>query len=67
MTLALLDDKLMPDPVEQKALAARLGAFARHLHLAPTMAKDMETPPDILDHAMGRCIAIAASVLEACD
>lgn len=58
--------ELMPDPAEQEALAARLVMFAECLRQAPSMAKDMSAPPDILDRAMGRCIAIADSVLAAC-
>ncbi|CAD7037614.1 type II toxin-antitoxin system HipA family toxin [Pseudorhizobium endolithicum] len=58
--------ELKPDPAEQSALEAELSTFAEHLRQAPTMAKDMSTPPDILDRAMGRCIAIADSVLAAC-
>ncbi len=58
-------DELMPEPAEQKALAARLIEFAGHLRRAPAMAKEMGTSPDILDRAMGRGIAIADSVLAA--
>lgn len=58
--------ELMPDPVEQKALAATLAEFAKHLRQAPAMAKDMGASPDILDRAMGRGIEIADSVLATC-
>ena len=58
--------ELMPDPAEQEALTARLVMFAERLRQAPSMAKDMSAPPDILDRAMGRCIAIADSVLAVC-
>ncbi len=57
--------ELMPDPVEQEALAARLVMFAEHLRQTPGMAKDMSAHPEILDRAMGRCIEIADSVLAA--
>ncbi|APO76818.1 HipA-like protein [Rhizobium etli 8C-3] len=57
--------ELMPDPDEQKALAATLFEFAEHLRQAPTMAKDLEASSDIVDRAMGRCMAITDSVLEA--
>ncbi|MNV09865.1 hypothetical protein D3C71_1003710 [compost metagenome] len=58
--------KLMRDPAEQSALEATLTTFAEHLLQAPTMAKDLSAPAEILDRAMGRCIAIADSVLAAC-
>lgn len=58
--------ELIPDPVEQKALAATLAEFAEHLRGAPAIAKDLGASPDILDRAMGRCIEIADSVLAAC-
>lgn len=57
---------LMPDPGEQKALAATLTEFAKLLRRAPAIAKDMGAPPDILERAMGRCLAITDSVLAAC-
>ncbi|WP_225884172.1 type II toxin-antitoxin system HipA family toxin [Rhizobium phaseoli] len=57
--------ELMPDPAGQSALATTLTTFAEHLRQAPTMAKDMSAPPDILDRATGRCIAISDSVLAA--
>jgi serine/threonine-protein kinase HipA len=57
--------ELMPNPDEQKALAAALSAFAEHLRHAPDLAKDMGAAPDILDRAMGRCIEIVGSVLAA--
>ena len=50
--------ELMPDPAEQKALPAMLSEFAEHLRQAPSMAKDMGASPEILQRAMGRCIAI---------
>ncbi|MDQ0322585.1 serine/threonine-protein kinase HipA [Pararhizobium capsulatum DSM 1112] len=58
--------ELMPDPAEQKALAAKLSEFAEPLRQAPTMAKDMGATPEILERAMGRSIEIADSVLAAC-
>ena len=58
--------KLMRDPAEQSALEATLTTFAEHLLQAPTMAKNLSAPAEILDRAMGRCIAIADSVLAAC-
>lgn len=58
--------ELMPDPAEHSALAATLAMFAEHLRQAPAMAKEMGASADILDRAMGRCIAIADSVLAAC-
>ncbi len=58
--------ELMPDPAEQNALAAELSAFAEYLRQTPAMAKDMGASPEILERAMGRCIAIADSVLAAC-
>ncbi|MBB1250572.1 type II toxin-antitoxin system HipA family toxin [Rhizobium sp. G21] len=58
--------ELMPDPVEQKALAAVLVMFAEKLRRAPAMAKDMGATSEILDPAMGRCLAIADSVLGTC-
>lgn len=57
---------LMPDPADQRALAAALNAFAEHLRQAPAMAKDMGASADIVNRAMGRCIAIADSVLATC-
>lgn len=57
---------LMPDPVEQRALAATLTEFAQHLHQASAMASEMGASPVILERAMGRCTAIADSVLAAC-
>lgn len=58
--------ELMPDPADQRALAATLAMFAEHLRQAPAMAKEMGASADILDRAMGRCIAIADGVLAAC-
>ncbi|WP_273772474.1 type II toxin-antitoxin system HipA family toxin [Brucella intermedia] len=58
--------ELMPDPAERSALAATLAMFAERLRQAPAMAKDMGASSEILDRAMGRCIAIADSVLAAC-
>ncbi|PST22251.1 type II toxin-antitoxin system HipA family toxin [Mesorhizobium plurifarium] len=58
--------ELMPHPDEQKALAAALSEFAEHLRQAPAIAKELGASPDIPDRAMGRCIEIADSVLEAC-
>ncbi len=58
--------ELMPNPAEQKALASTLSGFAEHLHRAPTIARDMGAASEILDRAMGRCVAIAGSVLAAC-
>ncbi len=58
--------EVMPDPAEQKALAAALCDFAEHLRQAPTMAKDFGASPDILERAMGRCTAITDSVLAGC-
>ncbi|MBY5890687.1 type II toxin-antitoxin system HipA family toxin [Rhizobium leguminosarum] len=57
--------ELMPDPAEHKALAAALCEFAEHLRKVPAMRKDFGASPDILDHAMGRCMAITDSVLAA--
>jgi serine/threonine-protein kinase HipA len=57
---------LMPDPVVQRALTATLTEFAQHLRQAPAMAKEMGVSPVILERAMGRCTAIADSVLAAC-
>jgi serine/threonine-protein kinase HipA len=62
----LVYTELMPDPAEQKALAAALCEFAENLVQVPAMTKEMGASPDILDWAMGRCIAIADSVLETC-
>jgi len=58
--------ELIPDPDEQKALAAGLSVFAGYLRQTPAMAKDMGGSPEILERAMGRCIEIAESVLAAC-
>ncbi len=58
--------ELMPDPAEHSAFAATLAMFAEHLRRAPAMAKEMGASTNILDRAMGRCIAIADSVLAAC-
>jgi len=58
--------ELMPAPTEQRALAATLTEFPKHLRQAPAMAKEMAASPDILDRAMARCGTIADSVLEAC-
>lgn len=58
--------ELLPDPDEQKALAAALCEFANHMRLAPDMAKDMGASLEILERAMGRCIEITDSVLAAC-
>ncbi len=58
--------ELMPDPAEHSAFAATLAMFAEHLRQAPAMAKEMGASTNILDRAMGRCIAIADSVLAAC-
>ncbi|MBB4321548.1 serine/threonine-protein kinase HipA [Agrobacterium tumefaciens] len=58
--------ELIPDPDEQKALAAELSVFAEYLRQTPAMAKDMGGSPEILERAMGRCIEIAESVLAAC-
>lgn len=58
--------ELMHDPAEHKALAAALCKFAGHLHQAPDMAKNMAAASEIREHAMGRCIEIADSVLAAC-
>lgn len=62
----LICSELMPDPAEKNTLAAALSEFAGHLRQAPAIAKDLGASPDILDRAMGRCIAIADSVLAAC-
>lgn len=58
--------ELMPNPEEQKVLAAALSAFAEHLRQGPAMAKNMAAAPEVLERAMGRCIEIADSVLAAC-
>lgn len=58
--------ELMPDPAEHCALAATLAMFAERLCHAPAIAKDMGASSEILDRAMGRCIAIADSVLWVC-
>ncbi|EPR18534.1 MULTISPECIES: type II toxin-antitoxin system HipA family toxin [Agrobacterium tumefaciens complex] len=58
--------ELIPDPDEQKALAAELSVFAEYLRQTPAMAKDMGGSAEILERAMGRCIEIAESVLAAC-
>ena len=58
--------EVMPDPTEQKALAAALCEFAEHLRQAPDMANDMGTSPEIFERAMGRCVEIADSVLATC-
>ena len=58
--------ELMPDPAEQRALAATLAIFAEHLRQAPAIAKEMGASSDILDRAMGRSIEIADSVLGVC-
>lgn len=55
--------ELMPNPDEQKALAATLCAFAEQLRHAPDLAKDMGAAPEILERAMGRSMEIADSVL----
>lgn len=55
--------ELLPDPAEQKALATTLSEFAKKLRQSPAMAKEMSASADILERAMGRCIAIADSVL----
>jgi serine/threonine-protein kinase HipA len=61
-----LCSELMPDAQEQKTLEARLCEFASHLRQAPVIAADLGVSPGILDRAMGRCIDIAESVLDAC-
>ncbi|MEV5058008.1 type II toxin-antitoxin system HipA family toxin [Agrobacterium radiobacter] len=58
--------ELIPDPDEQKALAAELSVFAEYLRQTPAMAKNMGGSAEILERAMGRCIEIAESVLAAC-
>jgi serine/threonine-protein kinase HipA len=58
--------ELMHDPEEHKALAAALCEFAKHLRKAPATMKDFGASPDILDHAIGRCMAITDSVLAGC-
>ena len=58
--------QLMPEPAEQKALAAALFAFAESLQQAPAMAKGMGASLEILERAMGRCIEITNSVSAAC-
>lgn len=61
-----ISGELMPDPAERAALVITLNEFAEHLRRAPAMAKDMGASADILERAMGRCIAIADSVSQAC-
>lgn len=58
--------ELMPDPAEQKALASAMSEFASHLRRAPAIAKEMGASSELLERAMERCIAIADSVLAAC-
>lgn len=58
--------ELMADLQERKALVAVLPDFAEQLRRTPAIAKELGASPDILDRAMGRCIAIADSVLAAC-
>ncbi|GAA4186981.1 hypothetical protein GCM10023069_72340 [Shinella granuli] len=58
--------ELAPDPAEQKALTATLSEFAKQLRQAPAMARDLGASPDILERAMGRCMAITDSVLASC-
>ncbi|WP_343289806.1 HipA domain-containing protein [Ferranicluibacter rubi] len=58
--------EVMPDPAEQKALAASLCEFAEHLRHAPAMANDRGASPKILERAMGRWMEIADSVLATC-
>jgi serine/threonine-protein kinase HipA len=58
--------EVMPDPAEQETIAAALCDLAEHLRQTPTMAKDFGASPDILERAIGRCTAIADSVLAAC-
>ncbi len=57
---------VVSDREEQEALARALSEFAESLRQVPSMAKKMRAAPEILDHAMGRCTAIANSVLDAC-
>lgn len=61
----LIGDALMADPTARDRLAAVLVSFAEHLHHAPAMAKDWGAPPEVLDHAMGRCRDVADGVLAA--
>lgn len=58
--------ELMVDPAEQKALAAAVSEFSHNLRHAPAIAKDIGVSPEILERAMGRCIAITDSVLAVC-
>ncbi len=58
--------ELVPDPDEQKVLAAALYTFAEHLSQVPDFAKDMGASSEVLERAMGRCIEITDSVLTAC-
>ncbi|WP_416797461.1 type II toxin-antitoxin system HipA family toxin [Ciceribacter azotifigens] len=58
--------ELVPDPAEQRALAAALYAFAGQLRLAPGMARDMGASPEVVERAMGRCMEITDGVLAAC-
>lgn len=57
--------ELMPDDGEQNALEAMLVQFAEQLRQVPAMAKERGASAAILDHAMGRCLEIADSVLAA--
>lgn len=59
----LVCSELMPDTAEQKALVATLCEFAERLRQAPAMAKELGASRDVLDRAMGRCMAITDSVL----
>jgi serine/threonine-protein kinase HipA len=58
--------ELLVDPAEQKALAAALSEFAENLRQAPALAKDAGASPEILEHAMARCVVITDSVLVGC-
>ncbi|MGK9086239.1 HipA domain-containing protein [Brucella intermedia] len=57
--------ELMVAAEEQKALVVELLQFSERLRQAPALAKNMGASSEILEHAMGRCIAIADSVLAA--
>ncbi|MET3588056.1 serine/threonine protein kinase HipA of HipAB toxin-antitoxin module [Pseudorhizobium tarimense] len=58
--------ELMSDPAEHKALVSELSALAEYLRQKPKMAKDMGGSPEVLERAMGRCIAIADTVFAGC-
>lgn len=52
--------------VEHKALAAALCEIVERLQQVPVKAKDMGSPPEILEGAMGRFMEIADGVMETC-